>query len=297
MEYVPKTLTAGLRETQGYNKRRVTPWCEEKSRMSPNPSIPGLSSAPTSPFNPTNVRVVLCHPAGQANIGAAARSMACFGLSQLILVNPVAEPGIEAHNWACAHGVGVLDVCTVVPTLADALQGVTLAAGFTRREGHDRHQMMSLPEFHQHLRESPDLGGLALVFGNEESGLSNTETDACHKLVSIPSLGSLNLAHAVSLALYELFARERAPELVHSERHELAPPELRQSLVKAIGEHLAAMGYPSHRSTLTAEMVKMANLLERAKLERWEVNYLGGMFKQLRNHYERAAEAAEERLR
>ncbi len=249
----------------------------------------GLSQAPNSPFNPDNVRVVLCHPAGQANIGAAARSMACFGLSRLILVNPLAEPGTEARNWACAHGVPVLESAVTVSTLAEALQGVTLAAGFTRREGHDRHQMMSLPEFHQHLRDNPNLGGLALVFGNEESGLSNAETDACHKLVNIPSFGSLNLAHAVSLGLYELFARERAPELVHSEQHELASPALRQSLVKAIGEHLAAMGYPSHRSTLTAEMVKMANLLERARLEKWEVNYLGGMFKQLRSHFENAS--------
>ena len=246
-----------------------------------------LSREPYSPFNPANVRVVLCHPAGQANIGAVARSMACFGLDQLILVDPLAEPGVEAGNWACAHGTPVLQACSIVPTLDKALQGVTLAAGFTRREGHDRHQMMSLPEFHGHLLDNPQLGGLALVFGNEESGLSNAETDACHKLVNIPSLGSLNLAHAVSLALYELFARERAPELVHSETHELASPELRQSLVKAIGEHLAAMGYPSHRSTLTAEMVKFANLLERARLEKWEVNYLGGMFKQLRNNCEK----------
>ena len=252
-------------------------------------SLSGLSQAPNSPFNPDNVRVVLCHPAGQANIGAAARSMACFGLRRLILVNPLAEPGTEARNWACAHGVPVLESAVTVSTLAEALQDVTLAAGFTRREGHDRHQMMSLPEFHQHLLDNPNLGGLALVFGNEESGLSNAETDACHKLVNIPSFGSLNLAHAVSLGLYELFARERAPELVHSEQHELASPALRQSLVKAIGEHLAAMGYPSHRSTLTAELVKMANLLERARLEKWEVNYLGGMFKQLRSHFENAS--------
>ncbi|MDO5297726.1 MAG: TrmH family RNA methyltransferase [bacterium] len=253
------------------------------------PSQPPASN--NSPFNPANVRVVLCHTAGQANIGAVARSMACFGLEKLFLAAPLAAPGSEARNWACAHGLPVLNSCTIVPTLAEALQGTNLAAGFTRREGHDRHQMMSLPEFHQHLLNSPNLGGLALVFGNEESGLSNAETEACHKLVNIPSFGSLNLAHAVSLGLYELFARERAPELVHSEQHELASPELRRSLVKAIGEHLAAMGYPSHRSTLTAELVKMANLLERARLEKWEVNYLGGMFKQLRNHYESALAA------
>ena len=236
-----------------------------------------------SPFNPQNVRVVLCHPAGQCNVGAVARSMACFGLQRLILVDPLHAPDQEARNWSC-HGAPLLERCEIMPSLAQALEGVTLAAGFTRREGKDRHQMMSLPEFHEHLKNSPNLGGLALVFGNEESGLTNEETDACHKLVNIPSLGSLNLSQAVSLGLYELFCRERAPELVHSERHELASPELRQSLVKAISGHLAAMNYPHHRASLTEEMVKLANLLERAKLEKWEVNYLGGMFKHLRNY-------------
>ncbi len=243
----------------------------------------GISAASDSPFNPDNVRVILCHPAGQCNVGAVARSMACFGLRRLILVDPLNPPDQEAHNWSC-HGSSLLDSCELLPTLAAALEGVTLAAGFTRREGKYRHQMMSLPEFHNHLIAQPHLGQLALVFGNEERGLTNEEIELCHKLVHIPSWGSLNLGHAVSLGLYELFARDRAPELVNSEKHELASPELRQALIKAIAGHLEAMNYPKHRASLAGEMVKFANLLERAQLEKWEVNYLGGMFKQLRNY-------------
>ena len=131
-------------------------------------------------------------------------------------------------------------------------------------------------------------GRVALVFGTEESGLSNDELDRCHRLVRIPThpeQGSLNLAHAVTAMLYELFGRE---EEVTAERpRALASPELRRQMLDALAGHLRTMGYPFHQASLEEEMTKLADILERASLEEWETRFLLGMFKHLRVQFER----------
>lgn len=58
-------------------------------------------------------------------------------------------------------------------------------------------------------------GTLALVFGRESQGLSREETFACSQVVRIPLPGpmqSLNLSHAVAIALYAFFGGNPAWE-------------------------------------------------------------------------------------
>jgi len=236
-------------------------------------------------LNPQNVRVVLVSPEGEANMGAVARSMACFGLADLVLVTPYRQPAEEARNWSC-HGLPILEGCRQVESLEEALRGINLAAGLTRRAGKRRHRMLSPKDFKTQILPRSLPCRVALVFGTEESGLSNEELDLCHRLVRIPSLGSLNLSHAVTLMLYELFGRE---EPVRSGKgHRPAAPELRRRMLDALAGHLRAMGYPFHQASLEEEMTKLADILERAELEEWETNFLGGMFKHLRVQFESA---------
>ncbi|MEJ2640719.1 MAG: TrmH family RNA methyltransferase, partial [Desulfosarcinaceae bacterium] len=56
---------------------------------------------------------------------------------------------------------------------------------------------------------------VALLFGPEDRGLSNTDLRLCHRLVNIPTFefSSLNLAQAVMVLCYELFqTRQPAPK-------------------------------------------------------------------------------------
>lgn len=236
-------------------------------------------------LRPEDVRVVLVSPEGEANMGAVARTMACFGLADLVLVTPYRQPGEDARNWAC-HGTPVLEGCRLAASLDEALEGVNLAVGLTRRAGKRRHRMLSPRDFKTEVLPRSLPGRVALVFGTEERGLSNDELDRCHRLVRIPSQGSLNLAHAVTIMLYELFGRE---EPVRSGKgHQPASPELRRRMLDALAGHLRVMGYPFHQASLEEEMTKLADILERAELEEWETNFLGGMFKHLRVQFERA---------
>lgn len=236
-------------------------------------------------LQPSDVRVVLCSPEGEANMGAVARSMSCFGLTDLVLVTPYRQPAQEARNWAC-QGEPVLDSVTIEESLDAALEGINLAAGLTRRAGKRRHRMLAPRDFKTDILPRSLPGRIALVFGTEETGLSKEELDRCHRLVRIPTLGSLNLAHAVTIMLYELFGRE---EVVQSGKgHRAAPPELRRKMMDALAGHLRVMQYPHHQASLEEEMTKLGDILERADLEEWETNFLLGMFKHLRIMFQRA---------
>lgn len=154
------------------------------------------------------VRVVLSRPSHPGNIGAAARAMKTMGLSRLWLVSPASFPDPVAE--ARASGAGdVLASAHVVDSLQEALSGTVLAAALTARRRDlslarlgPRAAAAELVQWVQGTR-----GEVALVFGNEASGLSNEELGLCALPVTIPTspaYPSLNLGAAVQLMCYEL---------------------------------------------------------------------------------------------
>jgi TrmH family RNA methyltransferase len=156
-------------------------------------------------------RVVLVRPAGPRNVGSVLRATANFGPAEIVLVAP-RRPSILVHPdfEQMAHGaLEAVQRIRVVPTLAEALADRTFAIGFTART----HQHRSVLPFenervrYAELAADPDQR-LAVVFGAEEGGLSTAESELCHELAYIATgeeHGSLNLAVAVTLVLYDLF--------------------------------------------------------------------------------------------
>ena len=72
------------------------------------------------------LRIVLVRPKSSENVGAAARAMKNFGLSELVLVAPRCRIDKSARALA-SHAGDVLDRATVAPDLGEALRGVRWA--------------------------------------------------------------------------------------------------------------------------------------------------------------------------
>lgn len=172
-------------------------------------------AAPTGAgYNPlmtdllTRCRVVLVRPHYAGNLGAAARVMRNFGLSELVLVAPYASPAdLDARRMA-THGLGVLDAARTVPDLGAALSDCvfTLATSSLTAGVFRSGTIGPAAEKAAELLAAADGGPVALVFGPEPHGLSNEEVGRCHGLINIPSdptSGSLNLAQAVAICCYE----------------------------------------------------------------------------------------------
>lgn len=152
------------------------------------------------------IRIVLSHPSHPGNIGGTARAMKTMGLSSLVLVNPASFPDPVAQ--ARASGAGdILAAARVVSSLAEGLSGTVFAAALTARR---RELTLPVADARAAAAQAVDWtaqGAVALVFGNETSGLSNEELSLCQLPVTVPTnpaFSSLNLAAAVQIVCYEL---------------------------------------------------------------------------------------------
>ena len=150
---------------------------------------------------------ILVEPARDENVGAAARAMKTMGFTNLRLVNPCNH--LSERALATAHASSdILRNATIYTSLEEAVAGIDFVAGSTakhRNVREDYHWVSDLPKI---LAEKGDcIGSIAIVFGREESGLTNDEMALCHLLTTIPMRSkypSLNLGQAVMVYAYEL---------------------------------------------------------------------------------------------
>ena len=150
--------------------------------------------------------MVLSHTSHPGNIGAAARAMKTMGLAQLWLVNPQHFPDAEAT--ARASGADdLLAAARVSAGIDEALHGCQLVIGASARARSIPCPVIAPVACARLACAESAQGQVAILFGCEQSGLSNAEIDRCHYLVQIPTnpeYGSLNLAAAVQIIAYEL---------------------------------------------------------------------------------------------
>ncbi len=150
------------------------------------------------------------------NLGAIARLCDNYDVRDLILVNPQCEINKEAFDRA-THGKRFLDNPVIVDDLKEARSHVDLMVALSARKGGSKSIARSsfpIQEMNDKLDISRNIG---LVFGRENSGLTNEETDLCDFLVHIPLPGSnpvFNISHAVAVTLWEVI-REDDPEMEH----------------------------------------------------------------------------------
>jgi len=155
-----------------------------------------------------NISIVLVSPQGDANIGAVARAMKNFGLSDLRLVNPVPYKTDEACGWA-VDAREILETAAVFSSLEEALRDQSGTFAFTRRVGRTRRRDMSMGEAVSTITDFSKRGNVALIFGQEDAGLSNDDISRCDQILTIPTSGelpSLNLSQAVMIACYEIYS-------------------------------------------------------------------------------------------
>jgi len=152
-----------------------------------------------------NIRIVLVNTSHPGNIGAAARAMKNMGLSRLYLVEPKDFPSLEAISRS-AGALDVLDNAVVVKDMSQAISDCVWVAGTSARLRTIEWPIVEPRECVQTSIELIGQGDIAIVFGRENSGLTNDEMAKCNVLLHIPTnpdYSSLNIAAAVQVVCYE----------------------------------------------------------------------------------------------
>lgn len=234
--------------------------------------------------------VILVRPQMGENIGAAARAMLNFGLTDMRLVAPRdGWPNPKAVAMASGAAGQVLDRARVYPTLADALEGIDRAYATTAR-GRELTKPVHTPAtaMAEARGMMADGRGMALIFGPERAGLENEDVARASAIVTVPvnpDFPSLNLAQAVLLMGYE-WGRDSLPAQP-APALKRPPGEVPATLVEIerLGDHFeeklgaARYFYPPEKAA--PMRLTLRNLWSRLPLTRADVQIFHGMLRQL----------------
>jgi tRNA/rRNA methyltransferase len=227
--------------------------------------------------------IILSFPQLGENIGAAARAMANFGLSDLRLVNP-RDGWPNERAWITAAGaLPVVKGAKLFTDIKEALGDLNLVYATTARERGTTKEVITPVEAARRLRMASARGEKAgILFGNERAGLDNEEISLADAVITIPTseFSSLNLGQAVLLTGYEWFRAgdDTPPARIEHPPHNRKPTrtELFQ-MFEHLEKELLVSGFlfPPDKQPPMIRAIRAT--LHRARLTYGEVQTLRGM--------------------
>jgi tRNA/rRNA methyltransferase len=241
---------------------------------------------------------VLVRPKSAGNIGAAARALKNMGFEDLRLVAPETSTKANAAHAMAVHANDVLARAQSFATLGEAVADCQLTVGTTCRGGPYRDTVLPLRESAIALADASAANRIAMIFGTEDTGLTNRELKFCQRLITIPTspeYASLNLAQAVVLCAYELrtalTTESKGASKLAPEPQQLAGAAEVDAAMERLKEALLAIGFlpeenPDHL------MFTLRAIFSRSGLVPRELEIINGIAK----HTKWAAEGGHETL-
>ncbi len=227
-----------------------------------------------------NIYIVFVECETPGNIGFLARTMANFGLKNLILINPPTLTN-EAFYQA-THGKYIVENAKIFPTLDDFYQSqrIDFKVASTGMAG-GSYNLSRIPIKPEDLGKSINVSNkTAILFGREGNGLTNKEIENCDICVSIPTDPTypiMNISHAAAIIFYELFKNKHeygVEGLVESSDLE------KEYLVKDMQELINYLDIPEHKKKNGLKTFN--NIVSRAFITGREAHTLKGILRRLK---------------
>jgi TrmH family RNA methyltransferase len=227
----------------------------------------------------TEFKVILVEPKFEGNIGAIARAMKNFGLSDLAMVNPC-EIGDDCLSRA-KHAKDLVETAEIFEKLEDAISDIDYLVGTSGVDSKSdkKHLRNNLTPKEFASRTGEIEGKIGIMFGRENYGLYNDELRNCDTVITISSSKEypiLNLSHSASIIFYEMFERQ----VTKKEKKEATGFE-KDKMMKHFTDLLNTVDYPRHKKKKTTVMFQ--RILGRAVLTKWEFHTLMGVFSRTLN--------------
>ena len=228
-----------------------------------------------------NIYIVFVECETPGNIGFLARTMANFGLKNLILINPPKLTN-EAYYQA-THGKYIVENAKIFPTLDDFYQSqrIDFKVASTGMAG-GSYNLSRIPIKPEELGKSINVSNkTAILFGREGNGLTNKEIDDCYICVSIPTDPTypiMNISHAAAIIFYELFKNKHefgVEGLVESSDLE------KEYLIKDMRELIDYLDIPQYKKKNGLKTFN--SIVSRAFITGREAHTLKGILRRLKN--------------
>jgi TrmH family RNA methyltransferase len=156
-----------------------------------------------------NVFFVLVEPKSAGNVGAVARALKTTGFKNMVLVNPKIDKNNPEIFWMAHQSKDILDNAIIVESFDEAVKDKHLVIGTTQRKRHFKFPLYSPLEITKRLYQGALSYPCAIIFGREQTGLTNEELIKCHvhsTIITATFKPSLNIAQAVMIYAYTFFS-------------------------------------------------------------------------------------------
>ena len=228
-----------------------------------------------------NIYIVFveCETAG--NVGFLARTMANFGLKNLVLIKPTTLTQ-EAYYQA-THGKYIVENALIYSSLDEFYQSkkIDFKIATTGVAG-GSYNLSRIPLKPEQLGETINVNSkIAILFGREGNGLTNKEIEDCDISVSIPTDPTypvLNVSHAAAIIFYELFKNKHeypVEDLVESTGVE------KEYLINDMVDLINSLDIPDHKKKNGIKTFR--NIINRAFITGREAHTLKGILRRLKN--------------
>ncbi len=244
--------------------------------------------------------VVLVRPEIPENIGFVARTLACFGWSDLRLVGALPAPSRAAWRTV-SGGDAVLEKAQAFADLPSAVADCHRVLGFSRRPHrdaviHDLGEMIAslypqvMGKNSDDNRQKASDRQVALVFGPESQGLSSDDGEPVTDWVRIatphPTM-SLNLSHAVAIVVHSFSEALAQDNAIRDGKAEgvIEPSKTANRALMELGWEILSQAL-QHKEALVparaeAQIAQLRALWNRMVLSQDEAEFLFGMIKKL----------------
>ena len=228
-----------------------------------------------------NIYIVFVECETPGNVGFLARTMANFGLKNLVLINPTKLTN-EAYYQA-THGKYIVENAKIYPTLDDFYQSqrIDFKVASTGMAG-GSYNLSRIPIRPEELGKSMNISNkIAILFGREGDGLSNKEIGDCDICVSIPTDPTypiMNISHAAAIIFYELFKNKH--DYGVEGLNESTPLE-KEYLVSDMNDLIDFLDIPEHKKNNSKKTFN--NIISRAFITGREAHTLKGILRRLKN--------------
>ena len=233
-------------------------------------------------INPT---IILVRPQLSENIGMTARAMDNFGLSKLCIVNPRdGWPSKKAEN-SSKHAKKIINNAKIFNNLDIAVSNYNLVIATSNRKRFLTKKTYN--NFKILNKKIKEFKNVAILFGPENSGLSNEDLRLANFIFTIPTAKlnkSLNLSHAVSLVSYELFSSNflQLNQLKDLKKDIITKLEL-SNFLNFLIKNLDSKGFfkpPEKKDSMIDNIYSIYNNIN---LSKKELRMLWGIHKKLKN--------------
>jgi tRNA/rRNA methyltransferase len=235
--------------------------------------------------------IVLVEPRYPINVGYVARIMKNFGVSRLLMVNPIYD--IEEARRYAMHGYHILETA-VSTNLEELRRNSRMLVGTTALKASSRlnivRDTISPVKLAELIYDVPKNENIYIVFGREASGLKNSELQMCDIVLTNDTgtdYATMNISHALAIILYEITKRDlqNTPNGVAVRNPKTARRPETEMLIAYAAKAAELAGYDMHKRPLLDSALK--RLLAKSNPTSKEVTLMVSLFRKVNLNMQR----------